>query len=406
MDSLNVLMREHRYEEVVRTAPNLWLSNRVSSDTLFKLITSLYQLKKYKDLCFWAKIYTSLYPGGWIYSDVFSFWMESIYRTSKKSDAINLIGKEVELEFLKNGCTYHGMLYRASAAYMGGNQHMNDFEAAASMFHKNVARLEFSNNSLRGLQYLVAKESIEFISRKEAISNKKTEYFVKSKNSELFVWLVCLDSIYFEKYFQYLMKSYTELRGKFHLHIHIINPSEEQINILHSLSVSYSMENFFAKDPIPYYASSRFIILSELMDKYPGSDFMITDADVLIHDKIPLSLIHEDYDMAIRMKESELYPWRDMGAGLCMVKNNKRMRDFFGLFSKIFNDKYDPNKDPSRNTQWWIDQGILYSLINYFGDLSLRRIDSEVEKRFIFFPQGDKALSLQRAEKSYSKDVQ
>lgn len=216
------------------------------------------------------------------------------------------------------------------------------------------------------------------------------------------VWLIALDSKYFEKYFEYVWDSYDRIKDKYEIHFHLINPRDDQIEILNALNISFSTEFISVLDPVPYYASSRFLVLPELMDVFRESNFMITDADVLIREEIPSSLRDVDFDMAIRMKDSEigLYPWRDVGAGLCFVRNNIKMREFFNLFGKIFHEKYEPNRNPTRNTQWWIDQGILYSLIEYFGDIKLKKIKSEFEKKFIFFPSGEKVEALDKVRKA------
>jgi hypothetical protein len=351
---------------------------------------------------FWAPVYLDKYPGGGSYSDIFSFWMEALYRIHGKEKSVDLINKNVEIDIVKNGITYHSLLYRASCDYMRNIPHMNDFEAASLMFKDNVFKLSYSNNSLRGLQYLISEKSIKCIERKNQISKSNLSFFCK-ENISLDVWLIALDSNYFDKYFEYIWHSYDCINNKYEIHLHLINPKDDQIAKIKNLKISYSTEFFDGLDPIPYYASARFLILSELLDIYSSSNFMITDADVLIHSKVPLSLGYDDFDMAIRMKDPELYPWRDMGAGLCLVKNNKKMRSFFDLFSKIFHEKYDKNRNPARNTQWWIDQGILYSLIVYFGDIHFKKINSELEKKFIYFPSGEKIDALNRVKKNSTK---
>jgi hypothetical protein len=384
-------MRNHDYISVTRESSRAWIENNYDEDILFSLIVAYFQLKNYKEVCFWAKIYTSVYAGGGLYSDVFSFWMESIYRDNNKNKSIEIIKKEVNLEILKNGLSYHALLYKASGDYMSLLPHMDNFEAAGLIFSRYVETLSYSNNSLRGLQYLVSPKSIDFLSRREKPSKRKVNFVIK-KQPVADIWLISLDANYFDKYFSFIEKSMPVVNEAFSIHLHIINPRDEQISKINQLGLSYSTEIFNSKDQIPYYASSRFLIVSDLMDHYKDSNFMITDADVLIHSRLPISLILDDFDIAIRMKEPELYPWRDMGAGLCIVKNNKKMRDFFQLFSKLFDEKYNPERNNLRNTQWWIDQGILYSLINYFGDVNIRKINSELEKKFIFFLQEIKRM--------------
>lgn len=99
-----------------------------------------------------------------------------------------------------------------------------------------------------------------------------------------------------------------------------------------------------------------------------------------------------DKNLAIQ-NNSAFYPWSRHGAGIVMIKNNTQMMEFFDFFNRSFNQLYDRDRNSVMNTQWWIDQAIIYCLI------CLLKIDIfilEKVEEYIYFPKGDKDVELKK----------
>lgn len=159
-------MRSRDYEGVLNAGPSAWIESNYDSRVLFELIIAAQQLRKFDRVDFWAPIYLSSYQAGSAYSDVFSFWMDAIYHINGKEKSINIINKNVEIDEIKHGITYHSLLYKASCKYLQNLPHISDFENAALMFRENILKLAYSNHSLRGMQYLIADNNIKIFEKK------------------------------------------------------------------------------------------------------------------------------------------------------------------------------------------------------------------------------------------------
>lgn len=82
--------------------------------------------------------------------------------------------------------------------------------------------------------------------------------------------LIALDNKYFDRFSKYMFLGLNQ--DLFTLHIHLINPTQDQIDILEKENVNYSYEYENYLDNKPYLISSRFLILNELMSCYRNAE--------------------------------------------------------------------------------------------------------------------------------------
>ena len=326
------------------------------------------------------------------YCDIFTIYFDYVYNDGKRD--INTIKAALNSCRKRDRLKYHYFLYEGLIRYFNcDSDHRDYLSLSGKLFSAYAKDKAYGNHNLRGLQYIVSDDDIRYYSRR-SFKKLNIDFIIKSNRNINTLHVIALDSKYYTRFSKYFLLQ--QKKNSIRVHIHIINPTLEQLNELSSNEVNHSIEYEGFSDKKPYYISSRFLIMNKVMEEYRNvENFLITDADCIINEESVFDLISDFgkssmHSFAMQSNQS-FYPWSKHGAGMVLVKNNNVSLRFFKLFNKCFFALYDIDRSNVMNTQWWIDQGIIYSLIEYY-DIELFTIEDIGS--YIFFPKGDKDLEL------------
>jgi hypothetical protein len=229
--------------------------------------------------------------------------------------------------------------------------------------------------------------------------------------NNFFLYAAC-DRNYFNEYALPFINS-AKLNSGCEVHLHIFNPSEDQLNLCKEKNISYSYEyvdsNNFTKaanrwsvepkthkeklnydriltamkksndlsvlDRIQktYYACARFVRLQELLKS--NSKFFAVDIDAVVRKSIPnINGVNEIYMHKIVGAKARI-----LAGGLyCVNSQNK----FLTEYSNILKDHI--NKD---NMHWGLDQDVLFDIVEKYniGNLSKSYIDWDMRQDSIIW---------------------
>lgn len=338
----------------------------------------------------------------WQFSDLVTYKLRLELLRNQKSKP-----REIVRALLKNvneaekGSYHYYLLEGLRRFYLGAENWREYFSIAGVLFRRLAQHGLYSNHMMRGVQFILSDLDISIANKIKVPSNQINWKIINSNIKDL--RLMTVDSVYFDRFSKFVIS-----QKHLPVHIHIINPRPEQIKILDDCKLNYSYENIDFIDKKPYFISSRFILVQSIIDLYPSIEkIVITDFDSLFTEKIAslLNLMDEkNYWICSPYNKSPLFPWSQIGGGLFVVntksENNKALtKEFFSLFAKCFYYSFDKNRNPRLNSQWWIDQGILASLIDYSKQKrNILQLDSykEIAKYIYFPPAGNKEVALSK----------
>jgi hypothetical protein len=150
--------------------------------------------------------------------------------------------------------------------------------------------------------------------------------------------LFSCDNIYFEKYGIFNLLSCDIVNHN--VHVHIINPSEKNLNFLKEIKnvlkiqLSFSIEyinidlNFYAIKS--YYYCSRFYVASWLGRKFSIEKFHVVDADVIFNEKI---IIPENINLCLNYNKDADNLWQKIMAGYIFISKNE-----LSFFDKVLEE--------------------------------------------------------------------
>lgn len=326
----------------------------------------------------------------WRYSDIFTTYFDRI-NNSKNLNNLDPLNYCDERDHTK----YHYFLYKALQYYLNDNEYVSrEYFSIAGKIYRDLAKHKrYSNHNIRGLQYIFSNQDIENYLEYKKIIKKNIEFslFNIEMKEESLVYLISLDTKYFDRFYDYVITK----SDAFIKHIHIINPNKEQMDKLKYLKINHSHEYEDFIDKKPYFISNRFLIANQILEIYKCHNLIITDADSILYEDELLKVIKEfnksNKDLGIICSDS-YYPWSKYAAGIVITNNTEQTKDFFNIFNRLFFQVFDRDRNSIMNTQWWIDQGIIYSLVGYLGLKVFNLL--RFSKRLIYFPSGDKERDL------------
>lgn len=177
-----------------------------------------------------------------------------------------------------------------------------------------------------------------------------------------FAILVSCDENYFNIHGKAMLEYARREFSDCHVHVHLINPSDDTLTHLakshqQNLAVSYENTDIACR---PYFATSRFLIASAVMDLYQ-SDIYILDVDIMPSLTFKNSirrLIKQDFDLACPIMSKAWMPWNNYIACSVYIKNTANARILLNDISKYAaNVYYQLN---GFEHAWWVDQNALY----------------------------------------------
>jgi hypothetical protein len=214
------------------------------------------------------------------------------------------------------------------------------------------------------------------------------------------VFFVACDYIYYDLYMESLCRSINLYSLDSLIHIHVIDSPSQSLIVENNTfdNVEFSFSNCSYKNKKQYYAVSRFLLLPKILNIYKGKTVIILDADVLVNKDIGKYLIdfslnesasvslvsayHQDLFSDSGLIPLSKYlnhmPWRAVKAGLVSVKSNIPGRRFSTALSSHILYSFIRNR---LSVKWWLDQGVLFSLLSRLEEFGLS------PKDFMFIKQ-------------------
>jgi len=177
-----------------------------------------------------------------------------------------------------------------------------------------------------------------------------------------FAILVSCDENYFNIHGKAMLEYARREFSDCHVHVHLINPSDDTLthlakSHLQNLAVSYENTDIACR---PYFATSRFLIASAVMDLYQ-SDIYILDVDIMPSLTFKNSirrLRNQDFDLACPIMPKAWMPWNNYIACSVYIKNSANARILLNDISKYATNVYYQLN--SFEHAWWVDQNALY----------------------------------------------
>lgn len=160
------------------------------------------------------------------------------------------------------------------------------------------------------------------------------------------------DTIYFDLYGKGLSLSLKNKAPWSQVHVHLFNPSEEQLKWCKSKKISFTFESVDISDDEKrktYYACVRFIRIPEIFND--SSNILSLDCDQLANKNIPEIKFDQDTSISkVTVKKNG----RALASAIGFGKDNFRHEYRNRLLSEFEND----------NIYWFLDQDILDQLIS------------------------------------------
>lgn len=191
------------------------------------------------------------------------------------------------------------------------------------------------------------------------------------KDKDRFILVCACDGRYFELFIETYISSALHLCGDIIIHVHVMNPSSQFINIRERLTkyvpwarLNFSIDSVDYVLPKPYYAAARYLIAYELLAKY-NKPILITDVDAVIRKDIGIAIQSLSGSVGVKRNATDCleYPWTEILAGYTYVRPDEVGFLFLQAISEFFWSNFDKT---GKANSWWIDQNaLLYAVSKY-----------------------------------------
>ena len=342
-------------------------------------------------------------PYDWKFSDIQTRVFTNRLKNKEKFNERMLLEYGGGGKLNSGNYSYDNFFFAGYCLYRVHNKNWRNVMSIGGKLFRPLARNKmYSNHIMRGLQYILSDIDIETARKEKADDLNEINFcipeFCFGRQNNQLVHIIAIDEKYFDRFKDCII--YRNRMNEGVLHLHLMNPRQDQIAEIKILQqrgehIGLSFENISCNDLKAYYIARRFLLAKELLRAYPSAEiFLVTDADIVLQKNKLKNLIYDfksaDANLACKFHNANI-PWTSVGAGMIVLKtdsesNRKKTFEFLDLFSKLYISLFEPDRSPYMNTQWYIDQGILISLVDY---LEMRPfILNEYEGKAFAFPRG------------------
>ena len=186
-------------------------------------------------------------------------------------------------------------------------------------------------------------------------------------------FLASADSAYFRRFGSIYLTSAKDNIKNSQLHYNVINPSEEDLDVMHRVIsecgdiVSFSVSRYDVKwldhpNRVGFYTLNRFLILEKLL-RLSGAPILVTEADAKLTKESETILQQlNDHDVGYLAMQRYIRPWMHTTAPLVYANSSEAGRFFSkSLFSSIMASLVKT----SGRWLWGIDQAAIYCALKY-----------------------------------------
>lgn len=194
------------------------------------------------------------------------------------------------------------------------------------------------------------------------------------------VFLIGCDDGYFNRFSSSFLGTLYETNDNITVHFHIIG-DESSIRVQRDLlastlrkdrkiSIEFSFEAKPAHGNKTYYALSRFVIASQIMNHYQ-CDLIIGDIDAAVIGDLHLVKSHVgDSDVGVDKNSDpeafRKFPWNAISGCYLYIRNTPKGLDYARVISLLMLETFNPSSPKT----WWLDQSVLYCATYYMENLS------------------------------------
>lgn len=309
----------------------------------------------------------------------------SLARTEKNKalrDSVILELKAIcDSDIKKNGQQPWSMLYLAAIDFYFGRKSdaLQGFERAAYLADPMVMNQPLMFRSAYGCYSVKSLNSMTSILEGPQRVPAPVIALSKAKPRDL-VFLIGCDDGYFNRFSSSFLGTLYATNDNLTVHFHIIGDEQsirEQRAVLareirkdRKISLEFSFEEKPAHGNKTYFALSRFVIASQIMQHYQ-SDLVIGDIDAAVIGDLRRVQTHVgDSDVGVDTNNSpdafRKFPWNSISGCYLYIRHTPKGLEYAQAISRLMLETFNPSSPKT----WWLDQSVLYCVTYYMECLS------------------------------------
>lgn len=298
-------------------------------------------------------------------------------KSKKLRDDIILELKSIcESEIKKNGDQPWSVLYIGAIEFYFNNvtDSLRSFEKASNLADPMQMDKPFLFRSAYGCYSTKSFLTLNSILTSPRKIQEPVISLGQAKQRDL-VFLIGCDDGYFNRFASSFLGTLYETNDNLTVHFHIIGDessiSEKRKSLAlelrkdRKISLEYSFEKKPAHGNKTYYALSRFVIASKIINHYKCG-LIIGDIDAAVIGNLRQVKEHVGnndvgVDTNFSAETFRKFPWNSISGCYLYINNTKLGNQFATSMSHLMLDVFDPESPKT----WWLDQSLLYCVTFY-----------------------------------------
>jgi hypothetical protein len=248
---------------------------------------------------------------------------------------------------------------------------LGDWPASVHLYRRAGMEAEVLWVNSQGCTSVIALDEAERWVKSQLVKPIRQLEFIRSTEPSGVIGLVACDSTYLRKFWPIYIASAFGRGGIATVHLHIVDPQTDDLEwtIDHAdafaANISITVERYEREDARAWYASARFLILSQILRHY-RLPIVVTDIDVTFLS--PVNSLIADADIGLRFKNRGFrhHPWQTIQATAVSIKPTSGGILFADSLRALGVGSFQARAGIG---MWFVDQNMLFAARRAFASI-------------------------------------
>jgi hypothetical protein len=244
-----------------------------------------------------------------------------------------------------------------------------DWPASVHLYRRAGREAEILWPGSRGCTSVIDLDEAERWAECELVRPVRQLDFIRSAEPVGVIGLVACDSKYLRMFWPIYIDSAFGYGGGATVHLHIIDPQTDDVGWAidqagaFAANISITVERYEREDARAWYATSRFLILPQILRHY-RLPVVVTDIDVTFLS--PIDSLIADADVGLRFKRSgfRAHPWQTIQAGAFSIRPTSGGILFADSLRALGVGSFQARAGVG---MWFVDQNMLFTARRAFA---------------------------------------